>query len=693
MALAGNKQALVIVFALALITVLYVKTEAVTPETHTWIVNHLREIEHQEALLNQDILKARSGLLPHVDSLVAGIRRVSILIGETREAIHRMFGAGDHEIAPALKAMAEQFANRVSVIEDFKSDNAVLRNSLGYLTVFVVEISSNIRSTGNNDALAEEIENLRLEILDYYISGDSAQRLNVESRIQRLANLADDLPSLAQPLPNVRQQAFEIRPLLAHANVVLYYRDRVKSQVENILSISSSKSIKDIQRIVNERYENILTGTNKYRLLLYAVSIALLCYVAFILIRLRRGSLALRKSEERFRYTFENAPVGLALITLEGKRFKVNKALADFLGYSVEEITDTTMESTAADHDDLDKSLRLRQRVLDGEITTYRNERRYRHKQGHIVWGEVSSSLLRNEDGEPEHFIAHTIDITERKRAEGNLLKVRNELETRVEERTRELTDEIAERKGAEAELRNAKNEAEIANRAKSEFLSAMSHELRSPLNAILGFADIISHQHFGSTSEKYKEYAEDIQSSGEHLLTLINEILDLSTIEAGKQPLVKEKLSIKGIVGECVRIVEEKARSNGIDLVVKVPKDLPPLYADRRAAKQILLNLLSNAVKFTSEGGKITVSAKASKRNTTLKIADTGKGIPAEKLPKLTDPFTRAETNPHLAEPGWGLGLAITKSLVDLHGGTLDITSKVGKGTTVTVTLPNGAP
>jgi len=255
------------------------------------------------------------------------------------------------------------------------------------------------------------------------------------------------------------------------------------------------------------------------------------------------------------------------------------------------------------------------------------------------------------------------------------------------------IATDITESKQAEEDLRNALIEAKQANQAKSEFLASMSHELRSPLNAILGFADIISHQHFGPTSEKYTEYAEDIQSSGEHLLALVNEILDLSTIEAGKHPLVKEKLSIKEIVGECVRIVEEKARSSGIDLMVKVPKDLSPLYADRRAAKQILLNLLSNAIKFTSEGGKITVSAKASKRNTTLKITDTGKGIPVEKLPKLTDPFIRAETNPYLAEPGWGLGLAITKSLVDLHGGTLEIQSKVGKGTTVTVTFPNEAP
>ncbi len=125
---------------------------------------------------------------------------------------------------------------------------------------------------------------------------------------------------------------------------------------------------------------------------------------------------------------------------------------------------------------------------------------------------------------------------------------------------------------------------------------------------------------------------------------------------------------------------------------MTKVPEDLPPLYADKRAVKQILLNLLSNAVKFTPQGGKITVSAKASKKSTTLKVADTGKGIPAEELLGLTDPFTRGEHDPYLAEEGWGLGLAITKSLVDLHDGYLDIKSTVGKGTTVTVTLPNEA-
>ena len=154
----------------------------------------------------------------------------------------------------------------------------------------------------------------------------------------------------------------------------------------------------------------------------------------------KRAQAALRESEERFRVAFENAPIGVALITPEGNRFKVNKALADFLGYSVEELTDTTMKSTAANLDDLGKSLRLRQRVLDGEITTYRNERRYRHKQGHVVWGEVSGSLFRNKDGEPEHFIAHTIDITERKRAEQEIAEKSALLEKTLEKMSHGIT-------------------------------------------------------------------------------------------------------------------------------------------------------------------------------------------------------------------------------------------------------------
>lgn len=235
--------------------------------------------------------------------------------------------------------------------------------------------------------------------------------------------------------------------------------------------------------------------------------------------------------------------------------------------------------------------------------------------------------------------------------------------------------------------------EAEQASQAKSEFLATMSHEFRTPLNAILGFSDIISHQYLGPHGQrKYMEYAEDIHSSGEHLLEMVNDLLDISAIEAGKQSLNKELLTVNEMVAESFSAIGQKAQEKDIELLTEISETLPPLYADKRATRQILLNLLTNAVKFTLEGGRITVSAKASKQKITLKVADTGQGIPAERLPNLTEPFTKGAVNPHRTVDGWGLGLAITKSLIDLHDGKLDIASKVGKGTTVTVTLPNRA-
>ncbi|MDA1090689.1 MAG: HAMP domain-containing sensor histidine kinase [Proteobacteria bacterium] len=252
-----------------------------------------------------------------------------------------------------------------------------------------------------------------------------------------------------------------------------------------------------------------------------------------------------------------------------------------------------------------------------------------------------------------------------------------------------DLEHEIAERKQAEEDRRLALVDAEQANQAKSEFLATMSHDLRTPLNAILGFSDFIRNQYFGPVGDKYQEYAEDIHSSGELLLSLVNDILDLSAIEAGKRPLAKENFSISDIVTECEVILKEQAQSLGIDLVMKVSKDTPPLYADRRAITQILLNMLSNSVKFTPEGGKVTLRATATNTYHTIEVSDTGKGIPADKIETITDPFVRGVSDPHKSHQGTGLGLSIVKSLVDLHDGELDIKSTVAKGTTVTVTLP----
>ena len=266
-----------------------------------------------------------------------------------------------------------------------------------------------------------------------------------------------------------------------------------------------------------------------------------------------------------------------------------------------------------------------------------------------------------------------------------------SKLETETEKLFTVVVHDNTERKRAEKDIHKAKSEAEIANQAKSQFLASMSHELRTPLNAILGFSDIIRQQFLGPLgTAKYGEYADDIHSSGEHLLSLVNDLLDISAIEAGKLSITKMKLSAGELVTDCITTVRRNAAEKEIKLEQKIPEQPVSLYADRRAIKQVLLNLLSNALRYTPEKGKIKVSVKASKENVVFTVSDTGSGIPPELIQNLTEPFTRAEQDPHKATQGWGLGLAITKSLIDLHDGKLDIKSKVGKGTSVSVMIPN---
>jgi two-component system cell cycle sensor histidine kinase PleC len=226
---------------------------------------------------------------------------------------------------------------------------------------------------------------------------------------------------------------------------------------------------------------------------------------------------------------------------------------------------------------------------------------------------------------------------------------------------------------------------------AKSQFLANISHELRTPLNAILGFSEIMKSQMFGPLgSPQYRGYAADIHDSGSHLLTVINDILDLSKIEAGKFELNEEICDIARLVHDAVRFVAERVDSGGLRLQQRLPPALPAVRADGRLVKQILLNLLSNAIKFTPAGGTITVSADIDhEANLSLTVADTGIGIAAGQLERVLQPFTQVENTFTRTHAGTGLGLPLCKSLIELHGGRLALESAVGRGTSVTVTLP----
>jgi two-component system cell cycle sensor histidine kinase PleC len=249
----------------------------------------------------------------------------------------------------------------------------------------------------------------------------------------------------------------------------------------------------------------------------------------------------------------------------------------------------------------------------------------------------------------------------------------------------------IAELESEKSISDEARRRAEAANVAKSRFLATMSHELRTPLNAILGFSEVMKDEVMGPLeNDSYKEYSGNIHASGKHLLNLINEILDLSRIEAGRYELHEEPVRLADIAEDCHRLLKLRAESKGLEIVLEFEDGLAPVWVDERAIRQICLNLLSNALKFTPKGGRIMVRAATSlEGGQLLSVKDTGPGIPKEEIPKVMQAFGQGSLAHQTAEGGTGLGLPIVQSLVELHGGAFHLRSELRKGTEAIVVLP----
>jgi two-component system cell cycle sensor histidine kinase PleC len=295
-------------------------------------------------------------------------------------------------------------------------------------------------------------------------------------------------------------------------------------------------------------------------------------------------------------------------------------------------------------------------------------------------WLHISER--RTKDG---GYVSIGTDITALKTHEEKLVESERRLMATVADlrASQQRLAELAEKYAAE------KTRAEEANQAKSKFLANMSHELRTPLNAIIGFSEIMESGMFGPLgADKYREYCGDIRDSGQYLLDVINDVLDMAKIEAGRIRLDFEDLALGPLLGEAIRVVSARAQEKSLRVSAKISPELH-LHADRRAVKQIALNLLSNAVKFTPQGGRISVRGRRLRDCIVLGIADSGIGIAPDALRRLGRPFEQVESQLTKSHQGSGLGLAIAKSLTELHGGRMRIRSRLGQGTLVLVRLP----
>lgn len=392
---------------------------------------------------------------------------------------------------------------------------------------------------------------------------------------------------------------------------------------------------------------------------------------------------ALTEGLRTFSRAVEQSPTAIIITTDKGNIEYINPSFTSLTGYTIGEVSGLLPRELVGDETLSSECTELLSVVTSGRI--WRGELRMKTKANEEIWCAMTVSPVRNAEGGKGHFIAIAEDITERKRAQEALKSARDELEIRVEERTRELREEITDRKRAE-------ERAETANRVKSRFLANMSHELRTPLNAIIGFSDVIRRELFGPmSSPKYMDYACNIHESGTHLLQLINDTLDLSAIEAGKLALHEERVDLADVSAAANRLITPRAESGKVNIERVIDDDLPYLFADELRIKQILINLLSNAVKFTPEGGSVTLSITYEPTSGfIIKIKDTGIGMDKAGITLSMEVFGHVTNAFSKGHEGTGLGLPLTQKLVQAHDGTLDIASALGIGTTVTIGFPN---
>jgi len=368
-----------------------------------------------------------------------------------------------------------------------------------------------------------------------------------------------------------------------------------------------------------------------------------------------------RQGEEvhLYRSMFDNAVWGIFQTTGDGTYLTANPALARIYGYGspaemLAGLTDIGRQLYVdpARRDDFVDLMKRHGKLSGFEAQVYRRD-------GSIIWISESCREVRASTGEFLYY-------------EGTV-------------------EEITARKQAEAALSAAKEQAEAASRAKTIFLANMSHELRTPLNAVLGFSEIMREEMFGPLGDaRYRQYVADICASGRHLLDVINAILDLTKIESGRLELQEEKVDLRTIIADSARLIADRAQLHEIAFVVCLPEKPVRISADPVRLKQVLINLLSNAVKFTLGGGRVGLDARSTEDGGyEIVVSDTGIGMNAQELEKAMQPFEQVDSSLARRYEGTGLGLPLTKSLVELHGGRLILQSAPGCGTTASVRLP----
>ncbi|MBW4621381.1 MAG: response regulator [Cyanosarcina radialis HA8281-LM2] len=626
-----------------LFLLLWVKSGAIDLHQHSRYLNQLQRMQELDARINQNILQARQGLLTYYDPIVRELQELKRIQASLKQTPTFVAITDRQRLLALIQDSESIWQTKAKSIERFQSQNAILKNSLAYLPIAITDLVENKTTP---PALANRLLALLQKILLLNLSPSDRQLLpQIDRQVQQIL-----------ATPSSKAESAQLRNAIAHSEIILKTLPQLDELVNKLMKLPISDRSQALVAAYNRSYQQALSTANWYRFWLYLLSTVLVIGIAAsIILKLRNSEIAIRRSETKFRHIFENSQVGIFRVRIEdGSILDVNQRCAEMFGYdSPAEIIGQkrTLDLYAEPSD--------RQRVL-GILQTqpeiHNFETQFQRRDRSLFWGLFS----------------------------GRLHPAENCLEG--------IIADITDRHEAEAALQQALAAAEVANSAKSQFLSHMSHELRTPLNVILGFSQLMGRT--GSLNSQQQGYLEAIARGGEHLLGLINDVLEMSKIEAGRITLNENNFDLYAMLDGLHEMLAVKAEAKGLQLRFTRDSDLPQyIRTDESKLRQVLLNLLGNAIKFTPagcvslrvrQGDKeelISPPSPPSSPPLIFEVEDTGLGMAVEELDRIFEPFVQAEVGRN-SQSGTGLGLAISRKFVELMGGEIEVESKLGSGT-----------
>ncbi|OSM00067.1 DAHL domain-containing protein [Magnetofaba australis] len=638
----------------------------------------MRSIERFDVQLNRDLALSRQGTLANFDPLnhaLAGMQQqVGLLQGRFSSLQNR---AGARAV---LERMRVKLARKESLVFDFNADLAILRNSLTYFPRAL---------EGLHTALHDDVAMLKQRHLDVAMTDllhavmvaaqpgvlEIEGPLDIQELVGRLRRLGKDLQ---------QQERVDLEHILRHAEVISRYKPLVEGALTEALSIGLDTDTDQLRSFEVKHYNELVMQTDALRRFLFLVGLAVLGFGLFTWLRLQRSAQELTRSHQdlaesheqleeeakrrwslyeemrKLAFAVEQSPVSVVITDPHGVIEYVNSRCCRSTGYARHEMIGQTPAMLKSGDTDNNAYKRLWAEISAGR--EWKGEFHNKRKDGALYWESASIAPVINDQGAITHFVAVKEDVTERKRLE-------------------------AEREQDRLALQRAKEEAEAAVRAKSDFLAMMSHEIRTPMNAILGMIELLKEARSAEESEAYLEVQ---QRAGEALLTIIDDILELSRLEAGVDEVTLSPFDLMDLCRSVVSLVERSAQAKGLTLAVALDPTMGPWWVgDARRIRQVLINLMGNAVKFTASGNVCLSAAPRAEGGVTLSVEDTGIGIPQAHLARIFDSFHQVDSSSARKHGGSGLGLAISRRQMELMGGEITVQSESGKGTRFDLFLP----